>query len=112
MGNFHESSENIWLEDGHILHAECGDGEGGTNESTLDLDYYLGNKDGYFEWDGNNFSGSAVTESISLKIDENGQPILSAELNPIDGDPQEANVNLAERIGNDSGTLVFGSFPA
>ncbi|KAF4470375.1 HOL1 [Fusarium albosuccineum] len=109
MGNFHESSENIRLEDGHILHAECGDGEGGTNESTLDLDYYLGNNDGYFEWDGNNFSGSA--SNILLEINEDGYPILSARLNPIDGDPREANVNLAERIGNDSGTLVFGSFP-
>lgn len=52
MGNFHESSNNIWLEDGHILHAECGNGEGDYVESTLDLDYYIGNDDGSFSWGG------------------------------------------------------------
>ncbi|KAJ3530943.1 hypothetical protein NM208_g9097 [Fusarium decemcellulare] len=109
MGNFHESSENIQLEDGHILHAECGDGEGGTNESTLDLDYYIGNNNGSFEWGGENFSGSA--SGIFLEINPDGYPILRASLNPIDGDPVDADVNLAERIGNNGGTLVYSSFP-
>ncbi|GKU07070.1 cyanovirin-n [Fusarium langsethiae] len=106
MGNFHESSSNIWLEDGHILHAECGDGEGGSVESTLDLDYYIGNNDGSFEWGGEGFSGSASDVSFELEGDD-GNPILRAVLNPIDGDPVEADLNLAERIGNDSGTLIF-----
>ncbi|RSL42187.1 hypothetical protein CEP54_015563 [Fusarium duplospermum] len=105
MGNFHDTSVNIWLEDGHILHAECGDGEGGAPESTLDLNYYIGNNDGSFEWGGENFSGSA--SEISLQMEGDGQPILRALLNPIDGDPIPADVNLAERIGNDHGTLIF-----
>ncbi|KAM0233173.1 hypothetical protein ACHAPO_007250 [Fusarium lateritium] len=105
MGNFHESSENIWLENGHILHAECGNGEGDNVESTLDLDYYIGNDDGAFSWGGENFSGSA--SDITLEIADDGQPILRAELNPVDGDPVGANINLAERIGNDCGTLIF-----
>jgi hypothetical protein len=37
-------------------------------------------------------------------------PVLRAYLNPVDGDPVEANVNLAECIGNDNGTLVYGEF--
>ncbi|KAG8668477.1 hypothetical protein FPOAC2_07764 [Fusarium poae] len=105
MGNFHESSSNIWLEDGHILHANCGNGDGDEVESTLDLDYYIGNSDGAFEWGGENFSGSA--SDISLEMEGDGQPILRAQLNPMDGDPVDADLNLAERIGNDCGTLIF-----
>ncbi|KAL4724742.1 hypothetical protein ACLX1H_008187 [Fusarium chlamydosporum] len=106
MVNFHESSTNIRLEDGHILVAECGNGEGEYVESTLDLDYYIGNNDGAFEWGGEGFSGSA--EDISFDIEgADGVPVLRAMLNPVDGDPVEANVNLAECIGNDCGTLVF-----
>ncbi|CZS83503.1 unnamed protein product [Fusarium graminearum] len=110
MGNFHESSNNIWLEDGHILHAECGNGEGDYVESTLDLDYYIGNDDGSFSWGGENFSGSASNITLDIEGDDN-IPVLRAELNPMDGDPVEANVNLSERIGNDCGTLIFRKIP-
>lgn len=58
---------------------------------------------------GTGFSGSA--EDISFDIEgADGVPVLRAMLNPVDGDPVEANVNLAECIGNDCGTLVFGKF--
>ncbi|KAI1063243.1 hypothetical protein LB507_005718 [Fusarium sp. FIESC RH6] len=108
MVNFHESSQNIWLEDGHILHAECGNGEGEYVESTLDLDYYIGNNDGAFQWGGEGFSGSASDISFDMEGD-GSYPILRAHLNPYEGDPVEADVNLAECIGNDCGTLVFVS---
>ncbi|KAF4962173.1 hypothetical protein FSARC_9747 [Fusarium sarcochroum] len=106
MVNFHESSEDIRLEDGHILIANCGNGEGDYVESTLDLDYYIGNDDGSFQWGGEGFSGSASDITLSIEGDDN-VPILRAWLNPMDGDAVEANLNLAEAIGNDSGTLVF-----
>lgn len=64
MVNFHESSQNIWLEDGHILHAECGNGEDEYVESTLDLDYYIGNNDGSFQWGGE--SKSTTTRVLQL----------------------------------------------
>lgn len=34
-------------------------------------------------------------------------PVLRAELNNLEGDPIEANINLAERISNDDGSFVF-----
>lgn len=52
MVNFHLSSEDIELEDGHILVAKCGNGDGDMVESRLDLDYYIGNDDGSFSWGG------------------------------------------------------------
>jgi hypothetical protein len=52
MVNFHESSSDIELEDGHILVAQCNDADGEPQESRLDLDYYIGNNDGAFYWGG------------------------------------------------------------
>ncbi|KAF5669444.1 cyanovirin-n [Fusarium heterosporum] len=106
MGNFHESSSDIYLEDGHILVARCNDADGEPQESRLDLDYYIGNNDGSFEWGGESFSSSASDISFGLEGDYS-VPVLRAFLNPYDGDPVEANVNLAECIGNDNGTLVY-----
>lgn len=53
------------------------------------------------------FSGSASDITFSLEGDDN-VPVLRALLNPVDGDPVEADLNLAECIGNDNGTLVYG----
>ena len=53
------------------------------------------------------FSGSA--SDITFDMEGDGSvPVLRAHLNPYEGDPVEADVNLAECIGNDCGTLVFG----
>ncbi|KAM0191952.1 hypothetical protein ACHAPI_008672 [Fusarium lateritium] len=109
MVNFHESSSDIQLEDGHILVAQCNDADGEAQESRLDLDYYIGNNDGAFYWGGEGFSGSASDVTFDLEGDDS-VPVLRAYLNPVDGDPVEANVNLAECIGNDNGTLVYGEF--
>ena len=68
MVNFHESSQNIWLEDGHILHAECGNGEGDYVESTLDLDYYIGNNDGSFQWGGESKSTAILDLCLPILI--------------------------------------------
>ncbi|KAF5596791.1 cyanovirin-N [Fusarium subglutinans] len=106
MVNFHESSSDIELEDGHILVAQCNDADGEPQESRLDLDYYIGNNDGSFYWGGEGFSGSASDITFSLEGDDN-VPVLRALLNPVDGDPVEADLNLAECIGNDNGTLVY-----
>lgn len=50
--SFYESSRNIWLEDGHILHAECAYGDDEWQESTIDLNDFVGNSDGWFVWNG------------------------------------------------------------
>ncbi|KAM0435854.1 hypothetical protein ACHAPT_002745 [Fusarium lateritium] len=109
MVNFHLSSEDIELEDGHILVAKCGNGDGDMVESRLDLDYYIGNDGGSFSWGGENFSHSASDIELSIEGDDN-VPVLRAKLGNGDGEEFDANVNLAERIGNDGGNLVFVQF--
>jgi len=74
------------------------------NDATLDLNSCLGNNDGNFEWDGQQFSLTA--NNISLSI-ENGQPILKAELRDQNNSPVSASINLAERIENQDGEFVF-----
>ncbi|KAF4980017.1 hypothetical protein FZEAL_3879 [Fusarium zealandicum] len=128
MVNFHLSSEDIELRDGHILVAKCSNGEEHI-DSELDLNYYIGNSDGAFQWGGESkskyhqspkfpctytffpqdFADSAEDISFELEGDDN-VPVLRASLNPADGDPVEANINLAECIGNDGGVLVYGTF--
>ena len=44
--SFAASSENAWLEDGHILHAQCKNIQGTLVDSTIDLDHHIGNSDG------------------------------------------------------------------
>ncbi|KAI9148284.1 Myb-like DNA-binding protein BAS1 [Paramyrothecium foliicola] len=111
MVNFHQSSEDIELRDGHILVAKCADENGDFVESELDLNYYIGNNDGSFQWGGENFAGSGEEISFELEGDDL-VPVLRAVLFNIEGEGIPADVNLAEAIGNDNGTLVFFTPPA
>ncbi|TQV90940.1 Cyanovirin-N [Cordyceps javanica] len=103
--SFHTSSSNIRVDDGHILRASVRNGNGEDVESELDLNTCLGNSNGRFEWGGRDFSGSA--ENITFSVEGDAQvPILRARLRGGD-DSSDADVNLAERIGNDNGSLSF-----
>lgn len=61
---------------------------------------------GSFEWGGQNFSDTAEEVSFELEGDDN-LPILRAKLANSEGERLDADVNLAERIGNDNGTFSF-----
>ncbi|KAG8413081.1 hypothetical protein J3459_015809 [Metarhizium acridum] len=99
--SFYESSKNIWLEDGHILHADCQDDDGNWNESTIDLNEFIGNSDGWFEWDGVNFSESAH----DILLDGSR---LTAEMGMVEGGNRERQgLELNDRIGNENGQLVY-----
>ncbi|XWX00381.1 hypothetical protein V2A60_008401 [Cordyceps javanica] len=103
--SFNTSSSNIRVDDGHILRASVRNGNGEDVESELDLNTCLGNNNGRFEWGGRDFSGSA--ENITFSVEGDAQvPILRARLRGGD-DSSDADVNLAERIGNDNGSLSF-----
>ncbi|KAL4882057.1 Cyanovirin-N [Aspergillus karnatakaensis] len=104
--SFHLSAQNIRVEDDHILHAELQNEDGDWVEAELDLNHVLGNNDGRFEWHGGDFSGSADDISFELEGDDN-VPILRAQLTNGDGDQVDADVNLAERIGNNNGSFHF-----
>lgn len=103
--SFNTSSSNIRVDDGHILRATLRNGNGDEVESELDLNSCLGNNNGRFEWGGRDFSGSA--ENITFTVEGDAQvPILRARLQG-SNDSSDSDVNLAERIGNDNGSLSF-----
>ncbi|KAL5362221.1 Cyanovirin-N [Aspergillus floccosus] len=104
--SFHERAEDIRLDDGHILVARLADGEGEFHEVSIDLNEFLGNSEGSFEWGGENFSLSAEDISFELEGDDN-VPILRAKLANSEGEHHDADVNLAERIGNENGSFAF-----
>ncbi|KAL4905242.1 hypothetical protein BDW74DRAFT_153285 [Aspergillus multicolor] len=103
--SFHHSAQDIRVEDGHRLYAQLQNEDGDWVDAEFDLNRILGNNNGHFEWDGADFSHSA--EDIVFDI-EGGEsvPVLRAQLRNEDGDAVWADVNLAERIGNDNGSFV------
>ncbi|KAK3368397.1 Cyanovirin-N [Podospora didyma] len=103
--SFNTFAENIRLDDGHILRAGLLNADGNVNQAEVDLNQFLGNNNGAFEWSGENFSGSA--QNISFSIEGDNVPVLRAELADADGNFHGADINLAERIGNDNGNFVF-----
>ncbi|KAK1243347.1 hypothetical protein MKX07_003975 [Trichoderma sp. CBMAI-0711] len=99
--SFSASAQSYYLEDGHILRASVADEEGNYQESSIDLDQFIGNEDGWFMWDGVNFSHSA--NDIRLE-----GTTLTAELPMRDGGYRERQgVNLDDRISNQNGRLVY-----
>jgi hypothetical protein len=135
--SFHETASHIELEDGHILKAVLRNEEGDEQESTLDLNDHIGNDNGmfrvhsglclciaphicvgfvtlvdltrsvgHFHWDGGDFHSSAEDVSFDREGDDE-IPVLRARLHDVEGELQDADINLAERIGNDNGNLVF-----
>lgn len=106
--SFHLSAVSYELEDGHILKAVLHDAEGEEQEAELDLNAYIGNNDGSFEWGGENFHDSAADVELHTEGEDDEQiPVLRARLGNIEGEEIDADINLAERIGNDNGTLIF-----
>lgn len=75
---FHESAENIRLDDGHILRAQLRNGNGDLVDAEIDLNTVLGNSNGTFiclrlmyEDDANDhqvaFNGEVKTSPVVLK---------------------------------------------
>ncbi|KAG7284611.1 hypothetical protein NEMBOFW57_009216 [Staphylotrichum longicolle] len=103
--SFHSSAQDIRVDDGHILRARLRNGNGDEVDAEVDLNQFIGNSDGSFEWGGVNFSESA--EEISFAIEGDGVPILRAGLRNVEGELVYRDINLAERIGNNDGNFQF-----
>ncbi|TLD30522.1 hypothetical protein PspLS_02440 [Pyricularia sp. CBS 133598] len=108
--SFQGSAENIRVESnlytahkGTTLCAMLRNADGEMCDCTCDLNDYIGNNEGRFEWGGSNFSESA--EDISFNMEGDFQPILRARLRDSNGDVHDADINLAERIGNNDGSF-------
>ncbi|KAI5302625.1 hypothetical protein KEM56_000514 [Ascosphaera pollenicola] len=104
--SFHETAKDITLEDGHILKCILFNSDGEEREAELDLNYYLGNVNGVLEWGETNFADSAEDITFDIEGDDN-IPVLRCQCGDGSGETFAVDKNLAERIGNDNGTLVF-----
>ncbi|CAO2649215.1 Nn.00g066000.m01.CDS01 [Neocucurbitaria sp. VM-36] len=103
---FHYSAEDIRIDDGHILRARLQKGDGEWNDAEIDLNEHIGNDNGSFFWDGQGFSGSA--ENIQFNIECDGEAaVLRATLFDGEGNGQESDINLGERIGNNDGNFEY-----
>lgn len=60
---------------------------------------------GNFHWDGNGFSGGA--DNVWLSIEGDNQPILRATLRDGEGNGQDRDINLGERLGNNNGEFAY-----
>lgn len=50
--SFHLSAEDIEVDDGHILRAKLQNGDGDTVDAEIDLNHFIGNDNGSFQWGG------------------------------------------------------------
>ena len=137
--SFHHSAQDISL-DGTTLKATLFNADGEGQEAELDLDEVLSNNEGEahspgplpsltpglqdgniqlkpspswigaFEWGGGGFAESASDIEFSIEGDD-GIPVLRATLRNSEDEEVAADVNLAERIGNNNGEFHFGGLP-
>ncbi|KAL6706647.1 hypothetical protein ACN47E_005189 [Coniothyrium glycines] len=104
--SFHYSAEDIRIDDGHILRARLQGGDGEWKDAEFDLNSVVGNVDGHFIWDGENFSHSS--ENIEFTIEGDGSvPVLRASLSDAEGNYEVRDINLGERISNQDGDFVY-----
>jgi hypothetical protein len=96
---FVSAIRNVRLE-GTVLIAECQTSTGDWQQSLLNLDHYLGNQDGFFDWQGKNFSWTA--KDLQLK-----DTMLSACLKTMQATWLEASVDLNYRLTNKDGHLMI-----
>ncbi|EFQ93700.1 hypothetical protein CFE70_001556 [Pyrenophora teres f. teres 0-1] len=106
---FYHTAENIRIDDGHMLRARLQTADGDWNDSEIDLNQCVGNDNGHFCWDAENFSQSA--ENIHFALEGDGDvPVLRATLKDAEGNGQERDLNLGERISNENGNFQFGTY--
>ncbi|KAJ4295453.1 hypothetical protein N0V90_007465 [Kalmusia sp. IMI 367209] len=104
---FHFSAEEIRVEDNHILKARLQRADGEWQDAEIDLNNHIGNENGSFFWDGENFADSA--SDVHFAIEGDGEvPVLRATLLNEEGEKGiQRDLNLAERISNNDGNFSF-----
>lgn len=92
--------------DGNMLLARLFNVDGEPVDAEFDLNTCIGNDNGTFVWDSENFSHSAENITLSLEGDDQ-VPVLRADLRNVDGELIPADKNLSERISNCNGSFAF-----
>ncbi|KAF9058146.1 hypothetical protein BJ165DRAFT_112122 [Panaeolus papilionaceus] len=103
-GMFSHSSKNIWVDEYAMLHADC---ERRTrdahNHSTLRLNDFIGNDNGYFTTE----YGGIAASALSFKIAEDGHT-LTAELRyHLDDTYNVRKLDLDTCVADIDGSLTF-----
>lgn len=99
---FSQSAQDFRL-DGSLLVATIATEAGDWVESVLDINEYIGNNDGFFEFGGRGFFDLLDTETLRLE-----GPFLYTSLYRLDGSlAEEQVINLDDYIANQDGNLVF-----
>ncbi|KAJ5748177.1 uncharacterized protein N7511_009873 [Penicillium nucicola] len=102
--SFHQTCQNVRIEfngDSIYLHCDARDEHGGFRPTSLRLDDFIGNEDGWFMWDGVNAGRSARSVALDGSV-------LTAELPMRNGGHRERQgINLNDRISNENGRLVY-----
>ncbi len=98
--SFSLSSTNIAINSNGFLSAECKDLSGVYRASAINLNNYLGNINGVFQWGSQAFSATANSLTVSGAT-------LSGQLQRANGTWTSASVNLDEHIMNDNGVLKY-----
>ncbi|ODM20065.1 hypothetical protein SI65_05051 [Aspergillus cristatus] len=89
------------------LQATCNNDQGTGITSQIKLDEALGNQDGRFSWNGQNFSNTA--RNVRLGMEGKREPVLHAELQDDSGEYRESEARLGEHVGNIDGQLRWNS---
>ncbi|EAQ87096.1 hypothetical protein CHGG_03715 [Chaetomium globosum CBS 148.51] len=105
--SFAQSAQDTRVDDGHILRARLQKADGEWVDAEINLNDFIGNNDGCFEWGGVNFSESAQDIHFSVEGTD-AAPVLRAILLNMEGEGVERDINLGERIGNNDGSFEFG----
>jgi hypothetical protein len=104
--SFSLSSRDITLDpSGQTLRATCQNAVGNWGPSQIDLDAFIGNIDGNFQWGSSGYSQSAQSPHLS------GDHTLVAELRKEDGSLVSPELDLNRHIANSNGVLTFNVRP-
>ncbi|KAK6209077.1 Ubiquitin-conjugating enzyme E2 4 [Pestalotiopsis sp. IQ-011] len=101
-GNFFATAQELRLEDGHFLRARLQRVDGEWVDAEINLNEHIGNENGSFQWNSSGFANSA--EDIYLSVEGTGPvAVLRARLRKEDGEWENRDLNLSERLGNNDG---------
>lgn len=98
--------DNIQL-DGSTLSTKCQKSNGDSQQTSIDLNRYIGNQDGKLSWDDEDFSKTCKNIGLAQLLNTR-QLILVAECQSADRKSYyPSEIELDARINNDDGTLEY-----
>ena len=105
-GQFSQTCGNITI-NGSTLSAECEKMNGAYQQTSINLDNYIGNLNGVLSWGDHNFSITCTDLGLGQLLSSR-EFILSAQCEKVDGITySQTDISLDEHIANIDGTLEY-----